>query len=122
MTKLAYRVEMYMDKKEKLIEAIDNYAGYSSGCRTILKLLVELSIDNIAYISVMQLSEISSLSKEKIYQALDLFQKDNFIEKNKGKINTTKGITLKSDRFDQLVQFHKKKIELQEKYKKIYKK
>ena len=113
---------MYMDNKEQLVEAIDNYAGYSSGCRKVLRLLVELSIDDIAYVSVIQLSEISSLSKEKIYQALDLFQKDGFIEKNKGKINTTKGITLKNNRFYQLLQFHKKKIELQEKYKKIYKK
>jgi len=121
MAKLAYTVEVHMDNKEQLIEAIDNYAGYSSGCRTILKLLVELSISDIAYVSVSQLSEISSLSKEKIYQALDLFQKDGFVGKNKGKINTTKGITLKSDKLDQLIQFHNKKIELQKKYQKIYK-
>jgi hypothetical protein len=121
MTKLAYKVGMYMDNKEQLIEAIDNYAGYSSGCRKILKLLVELSINDVAYVSVVQLSDISSLSKEKIYQALDLFQKDGFVERNKGKINTTRGITLKSDKLDQLLQFHNKKIELQKKYKKIYK-
>ena len=52
MTKLAYKVGMNMDNKEQLIEAIDNYAGYSSGCRKILKLLVELSINDVAYVSV----------------------------------------------------------------------
>lgn len=111
-----------MDNKEQIVEAIDNYAGYSSGCRKVLMLLVELSINDIAYVSAMQLSEISSLSREKVYQALDLLQKDGFIEKNRGRINATKGISINSNKLDQLVQFHKKKIELQKKYKKIYKK
>jgi hypothetical protein len=101
---------MYMDNKEQLIEAIDNYDGYSSGCRKVLKLLVELSIDDVAHISVVQLSKIALLSREMIYQALCTFQQDGFIElvkRTKGKTGTINSIVLKPNKLNQLLQFYK---------------
>ena len=119
MAKLAYKVEMYMDNKEQLIEAIDNYDGYSSGCRKVLKLLVELSIDDVAHISVVQLSKIALLSREMIYQALCTFQQDGFIElvkRTKGKTGTINSIILKPNKLNQLLQFYIKQIEIRKKY------
>ncbi len=121
MAKLAYKKEMYMDNKEQLIESIDNYDAYSNGCRKVLKLLVELSIDDVAHISVAQLSKIALLSREMVYQALCIFQKDGFVElvkKTQGKTGVISNIILKPNRLNQLIQFHIKQLEVQKKYTK----
>jgi len=121
MAKFASKIEMYTDNKEQLIKAIDNYNSYSIGSRKILKLLVELAIDDIAHITVMQLSKISKLSREMIYQALCAFQQDGLIEivkKTKGKTGIISFIILKPNRLERLVQFYIKQLEIQQKYTK----
>ena len=103
--------------KELLMQAIDSYDAYSPSYRIILKLLVDLSIDNIANITVLKLSKISSLSREIIYQALRTMEKDNFIElskPNRGKINA---IILKDTKLNQVIQYYNKILETQNKYK-----
>lgn len=103
--------------KELLMEAIDNYDAYSPSFRTILRILVDLSIDNVANITVIKLSKISSLSREIIYQALRMMEKDNFIElskPNKGKINA---ILLKDNKLNQITQYYNKILEAHNKYK-----
>jgi DNA-binding transcriptional ArsR family regulator len=110
-----------MDNKEQLIEAIDNYDTYSVGYRRILRLLVELAIDDSVYITVLQLSKISLFSREMIYQALDVFQRDGLIEiskKSQGKTTKISQINLKPNRLNQLKQFYNKQLEVQRKYTK----
>lgn len=121
MAKLAYRIGIHMDNKEQLLKAIDNYDAYSIGYRKILKLLVELAIDDIAHITVIQLSKISMLSREMIYQALYAFHQDGLIEivkRTKGKTGTISCVILKPNRLDQLLQFYSKQLEVQKKYTK----
>ena len=108
-----------MENKEKLIEAIDNYHVYSAGYRKILKFLIELSIDDTAHTTVIQLSKISALSREMIYQALDVLKQDGLIEivkKTKGKTGRISRIDLKPYKLNQIVQFYDKQLEVQKKY------
>jgi len=121
MARLAYKIEMHMNNKEQIIKSIDNYDSYSVGYRKILKLLVELAIDDIAHITVMQLSKISMMSREMIYQALYVFQQDGIIEivkRTKGKTGTINCIILKPNKLNQLIQFYVKQLEVQKKYTK----
>jgi hypothetical protein len=121
MARLAYKIEMHMNNKEQIIKSIDNYDSYSVGYRKILKLLVELAIDDIAHITVMQLSKISMMSREMIYQALYVFQQDGIIEivkRTKGKTGTINCIILKPNKLNQLIQFYVKQLEVQKKYAK----
>jgi hypothetical protein len=121
MKRLAYKTGTYMNNKDQLLNAVDNYDSYSAGYRKILKLLVELAIDDIAHITVIQLSKISSLSREMIYQALYVFQQDGLIEivkRTKGKTGTINSIILKPNKLGQLIQFYSKQLEVQKKYTK----
>lgn len=110
-----------MDNKEQLLEAIDNYRTYSAGYRTILKLLVELSIDEMVHITVIQLSQMSLLSREIIYQALDVLERDGLIEivkRTKGKTAKIGCVILKPNKLNQIKQFYDKQLEVQKKYTK----
>lgn len=110
-----------MNDKEQMIEAIDNYQVYSAGYRKILRFLIELSIDDSAHTTVIQLSKMASLSREMIYQALDTLQEDGLIEivkKTKGKTGRISCINLKTNKFNQILKFYNKQLEVQRKYTK----
>ena len=118
MKALAY-TENNMDNTEQLIKAIDSYDSYSAGHRRILKLLVEFSIDDVACITVMKLSKISSLSREMVYQILYSLQEDGLIEitrKTQGKTARISQINLKPNKLNRILQFYNKEIELEKKY------
>ncbi len=121
MAKSAYKIKTHMGDKEQIIKAIGNYATYSIGYRKILKLLVELAIDNIAHITVIQLSRISMMSREMIYHALSVFQQDGLIKiikRTNGKTATINCIVLNPNKFDQIRHFYIKQLEIQKKYEK----
>ena len=118
MAGLARVIERHMDNKDLLMKAVDNYEAYSPSYRKILKLLVELSIDDVAYTTVLQLSNILVLSRQVIYEALYVFEKEKIIEiikKDRGKISS---IVLKPNKLNQIVQYYNVQIEMLNKYRK----
>ncbi len=70
-----------MKDKELLLEAIDHYALLSPTYRRVLKILVQITIDNIAIISIKELTRLVGASRISVYHALDLLEKEKFIEK-----------------------------------------
>ncbi len=119
MKALARVAERFMNDKNLLIEAIDHYEAYSPSYRKILKTLVELSIDDIVNISVLQLSKLTLLSRETIYQAFNVMEQDNLIEvvkQAKGKISF---IALKAITLNKIIQYYNKQVEVYKKYTNI---
>ena len=69
-----------MKDRELLLEAIDSYDIYTNAQRAILKVLVNVGIDNIAAITPLNLHKTTKITKPVIYKALKQFEKDEIIQ------------------------------------------
>ena len=99
-----------MKDKDLLVKAIDNYDPLTPAHRKVLKVLVDLAVDEVALITVIKLCKISTLSRTLIYQALEVLEKQEFIEViktdknvNKSKLNS---ITLRPDGLESIVKYY----------------
>ena len=92
-----------MEEQELILEAIDHYSSLSPSARIILKVLVQVAIDDIAIIRVEDLAKLSKFSKMTVYSCLAALEKEKLMEKAskpRAKLGT---YALKSKRFEEII-------------------
>jgi predicted transcriptional regulator of viral defense system len=67
--------------KELLLEAINHYALLSLSYKKVLKILVQIAIDDTAIINIKDLTNLSGVSRISTYHALQALEREKFIEK-----------------------------------------
>lgn len=74
-----------MKDKEKLLEAIEDYTIYTPKQRELLKILVGISVDNIAVITPLALTKLLNTTKATIYHSIKCLTKDGIIQRDNTK-------------------------------------
>ncbi len=100
-----------MKDKELLMKAIDSYSVYTTRQRILLKILINMALDDVIVISVMELHKLSKTSRPSIYKCIALFEKDEIIEPIKDidglvRLNTYR---LNSNKVDNIVRHYLKR-------------
>ena len=73
-----------MKDKELIIESIDVYDTYNQKTKMVLKALVAEGLDtNITNISIKNLSSLSGVSRQGVYNALRRIEGDNIVTRSK---------------------------------------
>ncbi len=101
-----------MNDKEFLVKAIDNYACYTKARRKLLKIFVNIALEDISIISVTDLQKITKFSKTSIYRAIRTFKADEMIESVLPRSNIYK---INSSKLDVIVRHYLTKQNLLEK-------
>lgn len=68
-----------MDNKQLLLKAIDQYDDYTLSQRSILKLLVKISVNEVAVISTNTISRVLKITNQTIHSAIRRFNKDDLV-------------------------------------------
>lgn len=98
----------YMSNKEELLEAIEHYDVLTKKHTSVLKVLVKISEDDIANITIKKLAELSNSSKPVVYQAINNLEERKMIEKikaNKGKFSQ---FILKPLKLEEIIKYSNK--------------
>lgn len=98
-----------MEDKNLIKKAIDKYDAYSPSQREILKLFIDISINNFIEASVKYISEKTQLKKSTVYFAINLFLKDGFIQRD---IGASKALVLSENKINYIVEIYKKKYSI----------
>lgn len=99
-----------------LIEAINNSFHYTPKQREILILFLNIEINNIAFVTALELTKVLNTSKVTVYTALEKLEQDGFIKRAFPKGKHASAFELNKDSFDKLLQIYsKKKIYLEKK-------
>jgi len=99
-----------MEDKNLIKKAIDKYDVYSPSQREILKLFIDISINNLIEASVRYISERTQLKKSTVYFAINLFLKDGFIQRD---IGASKALVLSENKINYIVEIYKKKYSME---------
>lgn len=99
-----------MEDKNLIKKAIDKYDIYSPSQRDILKLFIDISIDNLIQASVKYISEKTHLKKSTIYFAINLFLKDGLLQRD---IGASKALLLSENKLNYIVDIYKKKYPME---------
>jgi len=96
-----------MKNRELLLKAIDHYEVYISQGRAVLKALVAVADENnIATISITDLSKLSKVSRQGIYNTMLYLVKDKLIEKRPSSRLTT--FVLNPEELEKIIKYHEK--------------
>jgi Fe2+ or Zn2+ uptake regulation protein len=99
-----------MEDKEIVIKAVEGYSFYTKPQRKLLKLLMELENDYVIKLSILELSNISGISRASIYRIIEIFEKDGILQlppQSNTRLNT---ITLVPKELDVIKRNYLKKI------------
>jgi len=99
-----------MEDKEIVIKAVEGYSFYTKPQRKLLKLLMELENDYVIKLSILELSNISGISRASIYRIIEIFKKDGILQlppQSNTRLNT---ITLVSKELEVIKTNYLKKI------------
>jgi hypothetical protein len=94
--------------KELLLEAIDNYDAYTLKQREILKILVGISVNDVAVITPRKLTGLLKTTRATIYYGLARLKKDGVIiskDENKERFNTFR---LNNTKLEDIITSYKK--------------
>lgn len=108
MKALKLGTEDYMDSKEELLEAIEQYDILTKKHISVLKILIKISEDDIANITIKKLAELSNSSKPVVYQAINNLEERKMLEKikvNKGKFSQ---FVLKPLKLEEIIKYSNK--------------
>ena len=97
-----------IEDKELLLEAIDNYDVYTPSVATVLKILIELSVDDVVIISVLKLSKLTKISRPVVYKALETFEETGIIERIKKPQHKTSCFYLKANKLKHIIEHYKR--------------
>lgn len=92
-----------MKDKELLMEAIDNYDLLTSNGRLLLKSLLKIAVDDIAIISIKELSKLIKISRPTIYSSLKVLENNKFIERQVTVGSRLSSFILKPQRFNVII-------------------
>ena len=104
---------------ELLIKAIDNYDILTPSHRKVLKILVELCIDDQLITTTIKLSKISGFSRTLIYQALEVFKHLEFIEITTKDKNQLNAVVLKFHKLNDIIKHYELEQETKKKYRNV---
>jgi len=101
--------------KETLYAAIDNYSLLTKSQKTILKSMIQISIDNEVVASIDDLSKLTSTRRATVSAAINMLEKIGIIE-----VSQITGIRfstcmLKQSKLNEVVAHHQKKKQLMQK-------
>ena|ERR1700731_2697212 len=71
-----------MEEKKLFMIAIDHYSKYNKTTKSLLKILITLSVRNETIITVKKLHEIIGCSKTWIYNSIKHLEQDQYIKRN----------------------------------------
>lgn len=95
--------------KTLLLKAIDDFELYSKAQRSMLKILVGLSVENIANVSCAYMVKNAGLSRPSIYLNLKKFEKEGFITRIKTIGNKQDSFKLNPEKLDYILQIYQNK-------------
>jgi Fe2+ or Zn2+ uptake regulation protein len=98
-----------MDNKEQFKEAIHNIEKYSKAQSKVADVLVDLAVNYETIASAKYIIDKTNLTRPTVYAALDLFQKDSILTKNKNFKNT---YIFNKERIQKIIDYYKHKKEL----------
>lgn len=96
-----------MEEKELLLEVLDHYGSISPGAITILKILVQVAVDDVAIIKITELTRLSKLAQNTVYTNLAKLEKEKFLERISKKGSKLGAYKIKPLRFEDLIQRYK---------------
>lgn len=102
--------------KELLFKAIDNYDVLTPSSRKVLKALIDLSIDDTIIISIVKLSQISSISRPVVYHAIETLKTHQYIEQSKIARNSISYFQLKPNKFKEIIKYYETQQYVKNKY------
>lgn len=97
-----------------LLTAINDYDAYPPKQRQLLKILVEISINNTAIIAPVKLAQILCTTRATVYLSLTRLKEDNVIINTKGKNEKNNTFRLNQNKLDEITLIYKKKLILLE--------
>lgn len=95
--------------KTLLLRAIDDFEPYTKAQRSILRILVGLSVEDIANVGCSYLMKNACLSRPSIYLNLKKFEKEGFITRIKRTGSKQNSYKLNLERLDYILQLYQNK-------------
>lgn len=100
-------------KEEKnniiLYNAIDGYSIFTANQKKLLKILLEISVDNEVVASISDLAKLTSTMRATVKAGLDLFEEIGVIEVPKITGIRFSSCIIKEDKLEEIVTHYKKK-------------
>lgn len=94
-----------------VLNAINNYDLYTNTEKIVLKTLIDISVDNIAVISVKKLTLLSQVSRPMVYKALSTLEKDGVIERVIHGTSKKSSFTIKQNELYRIIKHYKSYLE-----------
>jgi len=95
--------------KTLLLKAIEDFEPYTKSQRDMLKILVGLSIENVANASCNYMMKNTGLSRPSIYLNLKKFEKEGFIIRIRKTGSKQDSFQLNSEKLDYILQLYQNK-------------
>ncbi len=100
-----------MKDKELLLKAIDHYDVYTPKQREILKILIGISVNDIAIITPRELTNLLGTTKATIYYSLTRLKDDEIIISQNGEKERFSMYRLNNTKLEDILTVYKKKME-----------
>jgi Fe2+ or Zn2+ uptake regulation protein len=104
-----------MKNKKFLIEAIEKYSFYTKAQRRLLRALVELEEDYLIKATVLELSQLSVMSRASVYRCIDTFKKEKVLEFQDSNSSSLNLFKLNKNKLEEIEKNHLKKLSLHKK-------
>lgn len=102
-------------KITKIIDAINDYSSFSPNQKKILAVLVRVSVNNQARITISEINQIAGVTRATISNALAYLESEKFIEMVQMKGNRFVGCNLNENRLKEVILHYEAKQNLIEK-------
>jgi len=100
-----------MKDPQILFDAINNYDLYTNTEKVVLKTLINISIDNVAIISVKKLTVLSNVSRPMVYKALATLERDVVVERTIYGTSKKSSFTIKQNKLYEIIKHYKSYLE-----------
>jgi len=92
--------------KELLMRAIDNYALLPITGRSLLKILINLAIDDVVIVNIKELSKLANISRPSVYANLKLLENNGFVERQTNPRSRLSSFLIKPHKFKNIIQHY----------------
>lgn len=97
------------DKRSLIFEAIDNYELYAKSQRDVLKLIINIAINDVAVVSVKCIVEKTNIARSSVYNIMKNLQNDEVITKFRIKNTRQDSYKINRKKLDYIVQVYNNK-------------
>ena len=95
--------------KTLILRAIDDFEPYTKSQRSMLRILVGLSVEDVANVSCAYMMKNTSLSRPSVYLNLKNFENEGFIARIKNTGSKQNSYKLNLEKLDYIVQLYQNK-------------